>query len=81
MTNESGATPRRQLPLPGMAAICLYLVLLAGVIILGVVGGQHYPAFFLIFAAVFHGGQCRDDALFSMGVVAGAGGGVFADGV
>jgi hypothetical protein len=53
MTNGGCATPRRPLPLPGMAAICLYLVLLAGVIIVGVVGGQHYPAFFLIFAAVF----------------------------
>ena len=28
--------PRRRLPLPGMAAVCLYLLLLAGVIILGV---------------------------------------------
>jgi hypothetical protein len=45
--------PARRLPLPGMAAICLYLFLLAGVIILGVVGGQHYPAVFLLFAAVF----------------------------
>lgn len=43
----------RRLPLPGMAAICLYLFLLAGIIILGVTGGRHYPLLFLLFAAVF----------------------------
>ena len=43
---------RRLLPLPGLAAICLYLLLLAGVIILGVAGG-HYPALFLVLAAAF----------------------------
>ena len=42
-----------RLPLPGLAAISLYLLALAGVIILGVVGGRHYPPFFLIFAAAF----------------------------
>jgi hypothetical protein len=41
------------LPLPGLAAISLYLLALAGVIILGVVSGRHYPLLFLIFAAVF----------------------------
>jgi hypothetical protein len=41
------------LQLPGLAAISLYLLVLAGVIILGVVGGRHYPSLFLIFAAVF----------------------------
>lgn len=45
--------PRRTFPLPGMAAVGLYLLLLAGVIILGVVSGQHYPSIFLIFAAAF----------------------------
>jgi hypothetical protein len=45
--------PERRLPLPGTAAICFYLFLLAGVIILGVTGGQHYPAIFLLFSAVF----------------------------
>jgi uncharacterized membrane protein (UPF0136 family) len=45
--------PRRRLPLPGMAAVCLYLLLLAGVIILGVVSGQHYPNLYLVFAAAF----------------------------
>ena len=45
--------PRLKLPLPGMAAVGLYLLLLAGVIILGVVSGQHYPTIFLVFAAAF----------------------------
>lgn len=48
-TSRSG----RRLPLPGVAAICLYLLLVAGIIIVGVAGGQHYPAFFLVFAALF----------------------------
>jgi glycerol-3-phosphate acyltransferase PlsY len=39
--------------LPGLTAISLYLLLLAGVVILGVVGGRHYPPLFLAFAAVF----------------------------
>ena len=41
------------LRLPGLAAISLYLLLLSGVIILGVVGGRHYPPLFLVFAAMF----------------------------
>jgi hypothetical protein len=46
--------PKRELlPLPGLVAISLYLLVLAGVIILGVVGGGHYPFLFLIFAAAF----------------------------
>jgi glycerol-3-phosphate acyltransferase PlsY len=46
--------PRRnRLPLPGLAAISLYLLLLSGVIILGVISGHYYPSFFLIFAAGF----------------------------
>ena len=57
--DEDGPQPipssptRELLPLPGLAAIGLYLLLLAGVIILGVVGGGHYPPLFLIFAAAF----------------------------
>ena len=35
------------LPLPGLAAISLYLLVLAVVIVVGVVGG-HYPALFLV---------------------------------
>jgi hypothetical protein len=41
------------LPLPGLAAISLYLLVLAGVIILGVTAGRHYPPLFLVFAAGF----------------------------
>lgn len=42
----------RVLQLPGLLAIALYLMLLAGVLILGV-AGQHYPALLLILAAAF----------------------------
>jgi hypothetical protein len=57
-TNENhGSRPQPSrsdlLRLPGLAAISLYLLVLAGVIILGVVGGRHYPPLFLIFAATF----------------------------
>ena len=46
--------PRRnRLPLPGLAAISLYLLLLSGVIVVGVVSGHYYPQFFLVFAAGF----------------------------
>ncbi len=41
------------MPLPGMAAIAFYLLLIAGVIVLGVVGGGHYPTMYLLFSAVF----------------------------
>jgi hypothetical protein len=41
------------LPLPGLAAISLYLFALAGVIILGVVSGHRYPLLFLVFSAGF----------------------------
>ena len=61
-TNESSANETRKIPghasrpnllrFPGLALICLYLLALAGVIILGVVG-RHYPPLFLIFAACF----------------------------
>jgi hypothetical protein len=54
--NESGNGPRklptRRMPLPGVAAIAFYLLLVAGTIVIGVVGG-HYPAVLLIFAALF----------------------------
>src|SRR5208282_2543097 len=63
MTNETPGNesqkdetrpPRQELlRLPGLAAISLYLLVLAGVIILGVVGGRHYPLLFLVFAAGF----------------------------
>jgi len=45
--------PRKDLlPLPGLAAISLYLLILAGVLILGIAGG-HYPPLFLAFAVGF----------------------------
>jgi hypothetical protein len=48
------ATSRREiLPLPGLAAIALYMFILAGVIIFGVVSGRRYPPLFLIFSALF----------------------------
>lgn len=40
-------------PLPGLAAISLYMLVLAGVIILGVAGGGRYPPLFLVLAAGF----------------------------
>jgi hypothetical protein len=55
-TNQAGKGHSARadlLRLPGLAAISLYLLVLAGVIILGVVGGQHYPPLFLFFAAGF----------------------------
>ena len=42
-----------RLPLPALAAISLYLLVLAGVIVVGVVAGRRYPPLFLVFAAVF----------------------------
>jgi hypothetical protein len=53
---ESAFVPQKpliheRLPLPGLAAISLYLLVLAGVIIFGVVAGRHYPFIFLFFAA------------------------------
>ncbi|MFZ0743306.1 MAG: hypothetical protein WAM85_02820 [Terracidiphilus sp.] len=57
--DQAGEKPVPQLPsrdllsLPGLAAIGLYLLVLAGVIILGVVGGGHYPPLFLVLAAAF----------------------------
>lgn len=55
MTGEGAKRGLRPelLRLPGLAAISLYLLVLAGVIILGVVEGRHYPPLFLIFSAGF----------------------------
>ena len=52
MSNEVKPLHER-LPLPGLLAIGLYLLVLAGVIILGVASGSHYPPVFLILAAAF----------------------------
>jgi hypothetical protein len=54
LTNqETSPLPKPLFPLPGLAAIALYLLVLAAVIILGVVAGGRYPPLFLIFAAAF----------------------------
>jgi hypothetical protein len=54
-TPSDAAQSARQelLPLPGLAAICFYLLILAGVIVIGVLGGRHYPPLSLFFAAGF----------------------------
>jgi hypothetical protein len=51
----SAPTPQHRdwLPLPGLAAIALYMFILAGVIVFGVVSGRHYPPAFLAFSALF----------------------------
>lgn len=46
------AIPPELLRLPGLMAIALYLVLLAAVIVLGVLG-HRYPALFVFFAPAF----------------------------
>jgi glycerol-3-phosphate acyltransferase PlsY len=51
--NEAPQPLGDRLPLPGLAAISLYLLVLAGVIILGVVSGGHYQPLFLLLAAGF----------------------------
>jgi hypothetical protein len=54
ISTPAGTPPRRDIvPLPGLAAIALYMFLLAGVIIFGVVSGRHYPPVFLVFSALF----------------------------
>ena len=50
MNDQPNPTEKRAMPLPGMAAIALYLLLVAGIIIVGVVAGHHYPPIFLIFS-------------------------------
>jgi len=50
--NDEAPQPHRGL-LPGLAAISLYLLLLSGVIIVGVVTRGLYPRFYLVFAALF----------------------------
>lgn len=54
MINEpkTGLATHRELPLPGVAAIALYLFLIAGVIVLGVAGG-HYPRLYVLFPVLF----------------------------
>lgn len=52
MPEKEGSGWHQRLPMPGVLAIGLYLIVLAGVIILGVAGG-HYPFLFLVMAAAF----------------------------
>jgi hypothetical protein len=47
------AAPRQTFPLPGLVAIALYLLLLAGTIVVGVVAGGRYPPIYLVFSALF----------------------------
>lgn len=52
--NSQAQSARRELlRLPGLAAISLYLLVLAVAIVMGVVGGRRYPPLFLILAASF----------------------------
>lgn len=43
---------RGRVPLPGVLAISLFLLLMAGTIVVGVLG-RHYPAIYLVFAVIF----------------------------
>jgi hypothetical protein len=45
--------PLRRMPLPGVAAIAFYMLLVAGIIIVGVVDGGHYPPPFLAVSIIF----------------------------
>jgi hypothetical protein len=51
-TPRRPASGREWLPLPGLAAIALYMLILAGVGIVGVAGG-HVPLVYLFFSAAF----------------------------
>lgn len=51
MTDEANKKGAERLP--GLAAISLYLLVLAGVIVVGVVAGRHYSPLLLILAAAF----------------------------
>jgi len=50
--SETGGTPKKVQLLPEMAAISLYMLVLAGIIVLSVVGGQLRPVY-LVFSALF----------------------------
>lgn len=51
--NEPNVEQSGLLSLPGLIAISLYMLILAGVIVFGVVGGRHYPPLFLLFSVGF----------------------------
>ena len=50
--NDPGKQPARRMPLPGVAAIAFYLLLVSGTIAIGVVG-SHYPPVYLLFSVAF----------------------------
>lgn len=53
MTETPGkGDPKAILQLPALVAISLYMLILAGVLVLGVVGG-HYPPLYLLFSVLF----------------------------
>lgn len=52
-----GAPTPRMMPPPALAAIALYLLLLAGTICVGVVG-HHYPRSFLVLSVLFIAAFC-----------------------
>ena len=52
MNEDKKPLGNRPAPLPGVAAIALYLLLISGAIIYGVVSGGHYPPLFLVLAAL-----------------------------
>jgi hypothetical protein len=52
MSAENRPLRPRERPLPGVAAIALYLLLISGAVIYGVVSGGHYPPLFLVLAAL-----------------------------
>jgi hypothetical protein len=52
VTLEPPIKPKGPTLLPGLVAIAFYMLVLAAVVSFGVVGG-HFPALFLIFAALF----------------------------
>lgn len=57
MSNQSAKDPgspqRRTLPLPAVAAIALYLLLMAVAVVLGVAAWHIYPPLFLVLSAAF----------------------------
>jgi hypothetical protein len=51
--DQPGGVPtRRRMPLPGVAAIAFYLLLVSGTIAVGV-AGKHFPVLYLFFSVAF----------------------------
>jgi len=51
-SHPEAESPKEMRPIPGLAAIALYMLVLAGVSILGVISGQYRPPY-LLFSALF----------------------------